>query len=72
MELYNKILVKSKEQAQFIIDNWKAEKVSSFININDFEKFPCIFSYYIDENDYSMTYASQAYYSIVYLDDFED
>lgn len=72
MELYNKILVKSKEQAQSIIDNWKADKVDSFLRIEDFEKFPCVFSYYIDENDYDMTYASSAYYSIVYPEDFED
>lgn len=72
MELYNKILVKSKEQAQSIIDNWKADKVDSFLKIEDFEKFPCVFSYYIDENDYDMTYASSAYYSIVYPEDFED
>ena len=72
MELYNKILVKNKEQAQSIIDNWEADKVYSFLRIEDFEKFPCVFSYYLDENDYDMTYASSAYYSIVYLDDFED
>lgn len=72
MELYNKILVKNKEQAQSIIDDWKADKVYSFLRIEDFEKFPCVFSYYINENDYDMTYASHAYYSIVYLNDFED
>ena len=71
MELCNKIYVKNKERAQSIIDDWKTEKVNSFLNIDDFKEFPCIFSYYIDENDYDMTYASRGYYSIVYLSDFE-
>lgn len=72
MELCGKILVKNKESAQAIIDNWEREKISSFLTINDFKKFPCVFSYYIDENNYDITYASEGYYSIVYLDDFDE
>ncbi len=72
MELWNKILVKNKESAQSIIDQWEKDEVFSLITIDDFKKFPCVFSYYIDENNYDITYASEGYYSIVYLDDFDE
>lgn len=72
MELYNKILIRNEKEAQSFIDNWEKNKVCSFLNIKDFEKYPALLSYYEDENDYSMNYSAHGYYSITYLDDFEE
>lgn len=72
MELYNKILIRNEKEAQSFIDNWNRNKVRHNLEVKDFEKYPALLCYDEDENDYSMSYASQGYYSITYLDDFEE
>lgn len=72
MELYNKILIKNEKEAQDFIDSWNRQKVSHYLEVKDFEKYPALLCYEEDETDYSMSYASQGYWSITYLDDFEE
>lgn len=71
MELYNKILIKNEKEARSFIDSWNRQKVSHYLEVKDFKKYPALLCYEEDENDYSMSYASQGYWSITYLDDFE-
>ena len=72
MELYNKILIKNEKEAQSFIDNWNRQKVNHYLEVKDFEKYPALLCYGKDESDYSMNYNSQGYWSITYLDDFEE
>ena len=72
MKLYNKILIENEKEAQSFIDSWNRQKVSHYLDIKDFERYPALLCYEEDENDYSMSYASQGYWSITYLDDFEE
>lgn len=72
MELYDKILIRNEKEAQNFIDNWNRCKVSHYLKVKDFEKYPALLCYGEDDNDYSMSYASQGYWSITYLDDFEN
>lgn len=72
MELYNKILIRNEKEAQEFIDSWNYQKVSHYLEVKDFEKYPALLCYEEDENDYSMSYASTGYWSITYLDDFEE
>ena len=72
MKLTDKILINNEKEAQNFIDNWKCAKVYSSLSVKDFEKYPALLSYYEDDNDYSMSYSATAYYSITYLDDFEE
>lgn len=72
MELYNKILIKNEKEAQSFIDNWNRKKVNHYLEVKDFEKYPALLCYGEDESDYSMNYNSQGYWSITYLDDFEE
>lgn len=72
MELYNKILIKNEKEAQNFIDSWNRHKVNHYLEVKDFEKYPALLCYNEDDNDYSMSYVSQGYWSITYLDDFND
>lgn len=72
MELYNKILIKNENEAQSFIDNWNKQKVNHYLEVKDFEKYPALLCYGEDESDYSMNYNSQGYWSIIYLDDFDE
>ena len=72
MELCNKILIRNEKEAQDFIDNWNCQKVSHYLEVKDFEKYPALLCYDEDENDYSMSYASTGYWTIIYLDDFND
>ena len=72
MELTEKILIHNEKEAQYFIDNWNRYKVSHYLEVKDFEKYPALLCYGEDDNDYSMSYASQGYWSIVYLDDFNE
>lgn len=67
----NKILVHNEEQVKHIIMGWGFDKFSHFLQIKDFEKFPAILCYFIDESDYSMSHSATIYHNIIYLDDFE-
>ena len=67
----NKILIHNEEQVKAIIMAWGYDKFSHFLQIKDFEKFPAILCYFIDENDYSLSHSAAVYHNIVYLDDFE-
>ena len=72
MELYDKILIHNENEAQNFIDSWKRNKVHNYLEVKDFEKYPTLLCYLEDDNDYSMSYASQGYWSITYLDDFNN
>ena len=72
MELTEKILINNEQQAQSLIDSWTHSKYWHYLRIKDFEKFPALVCYYIDENDYSMSHSASVSYSITYKDDFED
>ena len=72
MELTEKILINNEQQAPSPIDSWTSYKYWHYLRIKDFEKFPALVTYYIDENDYSMSHSASVYYSITYKDDFED
>lgn len=72
MELYNKILIHNEKEAQNFIDSWNVNKVYHYLEVKDFEKYPALLCYGEDESDYSMRYNSQGYWSIIYLDDFEE
>ena len=72
MELYNKILIHNEKEAQNFIDSWNRNKVNHYLEVKDFERYPALLCYGEDESDYSMNYASQGYWSITYLDDFEE
>ena len=72
MELYEKILIRNEKEAKEFIDNWKSNKVRSYLSVEDFKKFPALLCYMEDDWDYSMNYASQGYWAITYLDDFEE
>lgn len=72
MVLNDKTLLKSKEEAQNLINDWKCQKIGSRPSIDEFEKFPCVIAYYIDEDDYSMSCWAYMSYAIIYPDDFED
>lgn len=72
MELTDKILIENEKEAQNFINNWKCAKIYSSLSVKDFKKYPALLSYYEDDNDYSMNYSATAYYSISYLDDFEE
>lgn len=72
MELYNKILIHNEKEAQSFIDSWNRQKVSHYLEVKDFERYPALLCYGEDETDYSMSYASRGYWSITYLDDFEE
>ncbi len=72
MELYSKILIKNENEAQRFIDSWNRQKVNHYLEVKDFERYPALLCYDEDESDYSMNYASQGYWSITYLDDFEE
>ena len=72
MELYNKILIRNEKEAQSFIDSWNRQKVNHYLEVKDFEKYPVLLCYKEDESDYSMSYSSQGYWSITYLDDFEE
>ena len=72
MELTEKILINNEQQAQSLIDSWTHSKYWHYLRIKDFEKFPALVCYYVDENDYSMSHSASVSYSITYKDDFED
>lgn len=72
MELYNKILIHNEKETQNFIDSWNRHKVNHYLEVKDFERYPALLCYGEDETDYSMSYASQGYWSITYLDDFEE
>ena len=72
MELYNKILIKNENAAKNLIDDWNSNKWWHMLKVEDFDKYPAIVCYFDDENDYSMSHSATVYYSIVYLDDFEN
>jgi len=72
MELYSKILIKNENEAQRFIDSWNRQKVNHYLEVKDFERYPALLCYDEDESDYSMNYTSQGYWSITYLDDFEE
>ena len=72
MELYNKILIRNEKEAQDFIDSWNYQKVSHYLEVKDFEKYPALLCYEEDENDYSMSYASTGYWSITYPEDFDE
>lgn len=72
MELTEKILIENKQQAQSLIDSWTSSKYWHFLRVKDFEKYPALVCYYVDENDYSMSHSASVSYSITYKDDFED
>lgn len=72
MELHNKTLIRNEKEAQSFIDSWNRYKVSHYLRVEDFEKYPALLCYEEDDNDYSMSYASQGYWSITYLDDFNE
>ena len=72
MELYDKILIHNEKEAQNFIDSWNRNKVNHYLEVKDFERYPALLCYGEDESDYSMNYASQGYWSITYLDDFEE
>ena len=72
MELYDKILIHNEKEAQNFIDSWNRNKVNHYLEVKDFERYPALLYYGEDETDYSMRYNSQGYWSITYLDDFEE
>ena len=72
MELLNKIVIRNEKDAQSFIDSWDRHKVSHYLRVEDFEKYPALLCYEEDDNDYSMSYSAQGYWSITYLDDFEE
>ena len=72
MELYDKILIHNEKEAQNFIDSWNRNKVNHYLEVKDFERYPALLCYGEDETDYSMNYSSQGYWSITYLDDFEE
>lgn len=72
MELLNKRIIRSKEDVLKIMQEWSAGRFGYYLQVEDFEKFPAVLIYDIDEHDYSMSYAGNVNYGIVYLDDFED
>ena len=72
MELCYKTLIENESEAQSFIDNWNRQKVNHYLEVKDFEKYPALLCYEEDESDYSEKYASRGYWSITYLDDFEE
>ena len=72
MELYEKILIRNEKEASDFIDNWESNKVRNYLSVEDFKKYPALLCYGEDDNDYSMSYASQGYWSITYPDDFDE
>ncbi len=72
MELYNKILIHNEKEAQSFIDSWNKNKVNHYLEAKDFERYPALLCYGEDETNYSMSYASKGYWSITYLDDFDE
>lgn len=72
MELYEKILIRNEKEASDFINNWESNKVRNYLSVEDFKKYPALLCYGEDDNDYSMSYASQGYWSITYPDDFNE
>ncbi|MBR6907986.1 hypothetical protein IKN40_05895 [bacterium] len=72
MELIDKILIKNKERASELIKEWDNARFNHSLSVDDFEQFPAILIYYVDEHDYSVSYSARIYYGIIYLDDFEE
>lgn len=72
MELNNKILIRNESEALNLINDWNKSGISNFLRVTDFEKYPALICYYLDENNYSLSHSSSAYYSITYLSDFNE
>lgn len=72
MELIDKIIIKNKERALNIIREWDNARFNHSLSVDDFEQFPAILIYYVDEHDYSVSYSGRIYHGIVYLSDFGD
>lgn len=72
MELTEKHLIHNENEAQSLIDDWNSFHYRHSLHLKDFEMFPALVCCYIDDNDYSMSYSAYVYYSITYLDDFDE